>query len=205
MCMNEIINDRADWQWNVNSWSKQDSPAAAINHFLTRRHTGATEHADRPFEWLCYGQRGDATAVAAYLACRDAWGDEGLFTAVLKSHGRRQADLEEAGVHLEWQAHNHPLSLMTGWQAWEAGDGSAVEAMFQILLGQSHNGSACQLYRACFDEDLPTFFEAVGVHVAQLEAGGYDHSYLHGATPDASILRDEVPTLADNHMSRGGH
>ncbi|MEV6950182.1 hypothetical protein AB0N07_51670 [Streptomyces sp. NPDC051172] len=28
--MNEIINDRADWQWNVNSWSKQDSPAAAI-------------------------------------------------------------------------------------------------------------------------------------------------------------------------------
>ncbi|WP_432190861.1 hypothetical protein [Streptomyces sp. bgisy027] len=202
--MNEIINSCADWQWNVNSWSKQDSPAAAINHFLARRHTGATEHSERPFAWLCYGQRSDATAVAAYRAYRDSMGDEGLFAAVLKAHGHRKADLEEAAVHLEWQAHNQPLSLTTGWAAWRAGAASSVEAMFQILLGQSHNGSACQLYRACFDENLAAFFEVVSVHVAQLKVGGHDHPYLHGATPDASVLRDQVPTAVDDRTSRGG-
>ncbi|MET7715605.1 hypothetical protein [Streptomyces sp. NPDC005407] len=202
--MHEIINDCADWQWNVNSWSKQDSPAAAISHFLARQHTRATEHSDRPFAWLCYGQRGDATAVAAYRACRDSIGDEGLFTAVLKAHGHRKADLEEAAVHLEWQAHNHPLSLTTGWESWQGGAGGAVEAMFQILLGQSHNGSACQLYRACFHKNLAAFFEAVGVHVAQLKVGGHDHPYLHGATPNASVLRDQVPTAVDDRTSRGG-
>ncbi|WP_172387254.1 hypothetical protein [Streptomyces sp. MNP-20] len=203
--MSEIINDCADWQWNVNSWSKQDSPAAAINHFLARQHTRATQHADRPFAWLCYGQRGDAAAVAAYRACRDSLGDEGLFAAVLKAHGHRKADLEEAAVHLEWQAHNHPLSLTTGWQAWQAGAGATVEAMFQILHGQSHNGSACQLYRACFDEDLPAFFEVVGSHVALLKTGGHDHPYLHGTIPDASVLRDQVPTAEGGRTSRGEH
>lgn len=200
--MHEAINTYADWQWNVHPWSKQDSPAAAIDHFLAYRLADAADSAGRAFAWLCYGQRHAPDAVAAYRESLGALGLEGLLTAVLKAHGDRKPDHGEAAVHLEWQAHSSPHSLISAARAWRDGEERAVEVMFSVLAGQRHNGRACQLYRACFADDLPGFMEIVQAQATRFATTGHDHPYLEGAGPDARVLRDEVPNRPPSTGSR---
>lgn len=193
--MRNTINDVADWQWNVNAWSKQDNPAASIQHHLTARATGNASLASRAFAWLCYGQRHDQEALATYADFRGAHGDDQLFTAVLKAHGGRTADTAEAAAHLEWQAHSNPRSLLAAVAAWEstASAQAPIEAMFELLGGQQHNPSACQLYRAFFALRPADLFGATADHLTRLLEGNLSHPYLLGARPSPAVLRDEVP------------
>jgi hypothetical protein len=194
--MRKTMNEFADWQWNVNAWSKQDNPAAAIQHYLAGQKAHMPAHTDRAFAWLCYGQRHDHEALAAYRSFRAEHGDDLLLAAVLKAHGARTAELTEATVHLEWQAHSNPRSLLaavTAWQATTSG-GEPTEAMFELLAGQQHNANACQLYRASFDLHPTELFEAASDYVTRLAAGGLSHPYLLGTRPSATVLRDQVPT-----------
>lgn len=190
------IDTYADWQWNVNAWSKQDNPASAINHLLAYRRLGIKDTRSRAFQWLCYGQRHDADALAVYRGFRDSHGEQALFTAVLQAHGSLRPDAGETAVHLEWQAHNHPLSLVAALRAWGESSQGRIEAMFRLLEGQGHNARACQLYRAGFAHDLADVFSLVEAQVDRFATVGHDHPYLNGSRPAAQVFRDEVPALA---------
>lgn len=187
--MPEQLNDFADWQWNVNPWSKQDNPAAAVNHYLARG-----EHA---FAWLCYGQRDDSDALRALHLRRDEVGDGPLFVDILTAHGRRQPDLAEAAVHLEWQAHSNPRSLVDAMGVWrgpaEAAGKPPIAAMFNLLSGQQYNPNACQVYRACFAHSSDELFEIIESLTAKFVVGELMHPYLLGDRPSATVLRDRVP------------
>jgi hypothetical protein len=193
--MRNTMNDLADWQWNLNAWSKQDNPAASIQHYLTARATRMADGTSRAFAWLCYGQRHDEEALAAYEDFRAAHGYDHLFASVLKAHGDRTADIAEAAVHLEWQAHSNPRSLLAAVTAWQstASAQAQIEAMFELLAGQQHNANACQLYRACFTLRSTELFEAAANCLTRLIAGSLSHPYLLGAQPSPTVLRDEVP------------
>lgn len=193
--MRSTINDVADWQWNVNAWSKQDNPAASVQHYLAAQAAGSKCLADRAFAWLCYGQRHDQEALAIYADLRAAHGDEELFAAVLKAHGGRTADITEAAAHLEWQAHSNPRSLLGAVAAWEAAASARapIEAMFELLGGQQHNASAGQLYRAWFAVRPAALFEAAARFLTRLMEGDLSHPYLLGVRPSPAVLRDEVP------------
>ena len=192
--MSDVIDGFADWQWNVNAWSKQDNPAAAVNHFLAYRRLGIVDSGQRAFNWLCYGQRDNAEALAAYRSFHDVHGDAALFAAVLRAHGGVRPDAGEAAVHLEWQMHNHPFSLVAALQAWQDGTDEPVEAMFRLLEGQGHNHKAAQLYRACFASDITWLFDTVEAHVRKFALNGHEHPYLNGELPAAYVFRDEVPS-----------
>ncbi|MBS2552417.1 hypothetical protein KGQ19_36735 [Catenulispora sp. NL8] len=197
--MFDTFAEYVDWQWSVNSWTKQDSPAAAINHYLAAARTGANGGAGTAFAWLCYGVRNEPAAVRLYQQTREALGDEALYAAVLKAAGRREPDFTEAGVHLLWQAFSSPLSLTSATSLWATGRTSAgtaaVEAMYVLTAGQSHNASACQLYRSCLASDAARLFALAREQVSLFTAGGLDHPYLKGQGAGAHSLRDQVPSV----------
>jgi len=197
MC--EELDRAVDWQWNVNPWGKQDHPGTAVAYYLLYPDlVDEPTMRDRAFDWLVYGQRQDPAAQEAYRRCREH-GDDHLFDTVLRAAGGRPADFPDAAVHLEWQIHSDPLSLVRADAAWRRFRSTGelrhrVEAGFALLSGQWHNANACQEYRACLDESAERLLADAVTLLDRLRAGDLVHPYLQGAVPSALNIRDEVPS-----------
>lgn len=192
--MPDEIETDLDWQWNVSSWSKQDSPSTALAHYLLAK-PGDVAMLDIAFAWLQYGQRHDERALARYADHRARHGDDGLYLTVVRSAGARRPDRAEAAVHVEWQLFSDPLSVTGVLAASGAGRSArdAVTAMYHLMRGQWHNANACQLFRACFAADPDGFLAAVARQARQYPATAGSHPYLLGHEPSPTSIRDEVP------------
>ena len=197
----EAISEKADWQWNVNAWGKQDNPATALSYYLLYpRLVNLPATRETAFGWLLYGQRHRPDAQRRYRDCRKR-GEDHLYWSIISAAGDRMPDLDAVATHLEWQAHNDPLSMaeaLAAWRAAAAQPGSAsdqlrVAAAYRLLAGQRHNANASQLYRACLGAAGERVFDLVSSLTSAAALERLRHPYLHGEEPNPYSIRDEVP------------
>jgi hypothetical protein len=196
----EAITEKADWQWNVNAWGKQDNPATALSYYLLYpRLVDLPATRETAFGWLLYGQRHHPDAQRLYRDCRKR-GEDHLYWWIISAAGNRMPDLDAVATHLEWQAHNDPLSMAEALAAWRAGpqpgppaDQHRVAAAYRLLAGQRHNANASQLYRACLGAAAERVFALVSSLTSAAALEGLRHPYLDGEEPSPTSVRDEVP------------
>lgn len=194
MC--DHVTDFIDWQWNVNQWTKQDSPAAALNLYLTGVLEAPFADSDKiALEWLAYGQRENATALDAYRRCF-TFGAEHVFNTVGRASGDRSPDFAALEVHVEWQTYSCPISFLDARLALRSGLKREIKellALYRCLNGMSINSNACQLYRACWAADKGRFFSIIDEYLSRLAAGTLRHPYLDSQPATAVSLSNRVP------------
>jgi hypothetical protein len=144
------IEHQLDWQWLAHAWSKQDSPATALRHYLSGSDEATV------VEWLCFGAA-DPDQLRAELRT-SVGGLVALLELVVTAAPVERADLVAAADHLRWQAFNDPLSLRLAMAALDSCEiASRVGFGYHVASGQSHNAAACQVYRACMREKYEAF------------------------------------------------
>ena len=166
----ESIDSAFDWQWLAHAWSKQDSPATALRHYLA----GSSDEV--VLGWLEFGARDQSLVREGSRAFESV---EGFLLRIATAAPSSPTHWVQAEEHLEWQAHNDPLSLRMGLESLsDAGtERQQIAFAYHVASGQSHNGAACQVYRSCLRDSIPMMVQLVQAALAgasrpqQLEVG----------------------------------
>jgi hypothetical protein len=182
----EGLDVNIDWQFNANAAEgdvRSESPLAGLSLLaaIGRFDTSTMEmtpfapiHENMVVGSICYGQRHNAGVVTHYQQCRAALPSIFAFCrAIVACSGGRTADFAAAQHHLSWQEGANPESIRNAAFCFTSAENFGSRrvkdfyeacAMYHLMLGQRHNASAMQLYRACFRENPPALFYRVGLN-----------------------------------------
>jgi hypothetical protein len=172
-----------DWQFNANAAVgdiKPESPLMAL-YLLTElcRYDPASgvvicdPQADSlTVGSLIVGQEHNPAAQQQYRDCRgqhvSLWD---FWLLVVRSHGGRTPNFDQARASISWQAQNNPNSINNARSHWLTAIHSNISSepkkyfqimsMYYLLRGQRHNADVMQNYRACFARDAVQLFSAL--------------------------------------------
>ena len=95
-----------------------------------------------------------------YRAARSKYGITAFWTLVCSaSYEDHPADLADAAVNIPWSKGNNPGNYQAAYDAFKAGQN--IRGMYYIMLGQAHNQSIQETYRATFRDKKKEFLALV--------------------------------------------